>query len=127
MKDILSPIIRIIAVSLSVIFAGTAAMGSLMSSSVTATQHQRVHPVLIRNDNNALLQIRIESLEKSVFLHSLTFSLAGTDDRDDLGSLQIYLSRQEEKFKTKDTFANILDPIYYKYLSEYNCLLSLPL
>ncbi len=104
MKAILSPLIRIIAVSLSIIFAETAAMGSSMSNSVTATQHQRIHPVLIRNDNNALLQIRIESLEKSVFLHAITFSLAGTDERDDLDSLQIYLSRQEEKLKTIETF-----------------------
>ena len=103
-----TPIIRIIAVSLSIIFAGTTAMGSLslISSLVTATQHQKIHPVLIRNDNNPLLQVRIESSQKSVFLNAITFSLAGTDDIGDIDSLQIFLTRKEEKFETKVTFAD---------------------
>ena len=63
-KNQLTAIIRITTISLSIIFAGTAAMGSLMSSSVTATQHQRVQktPLIFYKDvmksNNKEMKVK---------------------------------------------------------------------
>ncbi|MFP6765129.1 MAG: sialidase family protein, partial [Planctomycetaceae bacterium] len=56
---------------------------------VTANMRQKTHPVLMRKDFNPLLQLQIESGQKSVFLHSITIDLQGTDDLADLESLQV--------------------------------------
>ena len=74
--------------------------------SITAVSRQRVHPVLIRNDFNPLLQIRVESTEKSVFLHSITFSLAGTSDPSDIESLQLFATKDKGGFSREITFGD---------------------
>jgi sialidase-1 len=50
---------------------------------------QQIHPVLIRNDHNHLQQVIIHAPKEGIFLHSLTFSLEGTDDLHDLESLEV--------------------------------------
>lgn len=58
---------------------------------LTATIGQPVHPVLIRNDQNVLVQITIDSKRTSpAKLESLEFSLAGTDSLDDLEALEVF-------------------------------------
>jgi len=58
---------------------------------LTATIGQPVHPVLIRNDQNTLVQITIDSKRTSpAKLESLEFSLAGTDSLDDLEALEVF-------------------------------------
>ena len=44
------------------------------------TASQRVHPLLIRNDHNALIQVVVEVGQGDVHATSFTFSLRGTDD-----------------------------------------------
>ncbi len=57
---------------------------------VQATASQRVHPVLIRQDHNALTQVVIEVGEEGIQATSFTFSLGGTDDLGDIESLRLF-------------------------------------
>ena len=59
---------------------------------VQATASQRVHPVLIRNDHNALVQVVVEVGQQDVHATSFTFSLRGTDDPTDIESLRLFYS-----------------------------------
>ena len=77
---------------------------------ITAATRQRIHPVLIRNDRNALLEVKVESDQGDVFLHSLTFSLAGTDDRDDIESLQVFSPGEKQDYATRATFGDAQRP-----------------
>jgi len=71
------------------ILTGCSVTLAAAADGVTADMRQKIHPVLIRNDFNPLLQLRIQSPQKSVFLHSITILLTGTDDQADLESLQV--------------------------------------
>ena len=73
---------------------------------VSSTQRQAAHPVLIRNDANPLVQVRIKSLEKSVFVHSMTFSLKSCDDINDIDSLRVFATRERESFATELSFGD---------------------
>ena len=59
---------------------------------IQAVASQRVHPVLIRNEHNALTQVVVEVEQKDVRATSLTFSLHGTDDPTDIESLRLFYS-----------------------------------
>ncbi len=80
------------------------------SADVSAVARQRVHPVLIRNDRNSLLEIVIETDEKEVFLYSLTFSLAGTDDTGDIERLRVFAPGEKQNHATAATFGESLAP-----------------
>ena len=55
------------------------------TSGLTASVTRPIHPVLIRNQHGPLLRVVVDVGEKQdVQIHSLSFSLAATDDRDDL-------------------------------------------
>ncbi len=58
--------------------------------SAKATAAQRVHPVLIRQDHNALAQVVLQVGEEEIRVTSFAFSLAGTDDLGDIESLQLF-------------------------------------
>jgi sialidase-1 len=62
------------------------------SEKVQATASQRTHPVLIRNERNALIQVVVEVESPDVHATSLTFSLRGTDDLQDVDSLRLFYS-----------------------------------
>ena len=57
---------------------------------VQAAAAQRVHPVLIRHDHNALAQVVVEVGQDGIRTTSFTFSLGGTDDLSDIESLQLF-------------------------------------
>ncbi len=77
---------------------------------IKAVAQQRVHPVLIRNDHNPLLEVKVEITQKSVFLHSLTFSLEGTDDLGDVESLQVFSPGDKQNYSTLATFGDRTKP-----------------
>ena len=62
---------------------------------VTATAVQRVHPVLLRNDHNALIQVVLEVSSQPARVTAFTFSLSGTDDLADLDSLRLFYSAEQ--------------------------------
>ena len=68
---------------------------ALRSGKAQATASQRVHPVLIGNDHNALLEVIVEVGGGEVHLNSFTFSLRGTDDASDIESLRLFYSGDE--------------------------------
>ncbi len=72
------------------------------SGKIQATARQRVHPVLIGNDHNALAHVILEVGERDVHATSFTFSLRGTDALADIESLRLLYSgsRRLDEFDT---------------------------
>ena len=62
---------------------------------ITATSSQRVHPVLIRNEHNPLIQVVVDVKRPGVHATRFTFSLRGTDDLNDIDSLRLYCSGEK--------------------------------
>ena len=77
---------------------------------IKAASRQRIHPVLIRNDRNPLLEVIVESEQKDVFLYSLTFSLKGTDDLSDVESLRVFSPGAKQNYSTQATFGDPVRP-----------------
>ena len=73
---------------------------------VSARQDKAVHPVLIRNDFNPVVRIRVRSLAKSTFVTSMTFSLADTDDLNDIDALHVFSTRDKDSFATGMRFGD---------------------
>lgn len=66
---------------------------------VGVTTSRRVHPVLIRNDANALLQIVVNvQCDQDVRLQGIHFTLEGTDDVGDLESLALFTTNDKQEF-----------------------------
>ena len=76
----------------------------------SATQSQKIHPVLVGKDHNSLLEIKIESAEKSVFLHSFTLSLSGCDDLKEIESLQVFSTGETQNEDTTFRFGAAVRP-----------------
>jgi sialidase-1 len=55
-----------------------------------ATFSQRTHPILIDHDVNILLHVTIDVKQSNVQVNSLDFSLNGTEDLNDIESLQLF-------------------------------------
>ena len=80
------------------------------SEGVEVSTAQRVHPVLIRNEHNALIQVIVEADQEGVQAKSFTFTLSGTDDIEDVESLQLFYSGTERDFTTATSFGTPLKP-----------------
>lgn len=93
--------------SLACVSAGEKPVGI---KAIKVTARQRIHPVLIRNDRNPLLEVIIETEQKDVFLYCLTFSLQGTDDLDDIESLQVFTPGAKQNYSTQATFGDRAKP-----------------
>ena len=71
---------------------------------------QRVHPVLIRNEHSALIQVIVQADQEGVQVNSFTFALSGTDNIEDIESLQLFYSGTEREFTTATSFGTPLKP-----------------
>jgi sialidase-1 len=71
---------------------------------VTAITRQRVHPVVIRNQDNALLSLTVTCEKPYVLMNSITVSLDGCDDLADVESLQFYFSNENGGMETTMAF-----------------------
>ncbi|MCH7989270.1 MAG: hypothetical protein IID46_08990, partial [Planctomycetes bacterium] len=80
--------------------------GDAKSDGLKALVSQRVHPVLIRNDHNPLFHLEVHAKTPFVMVRSITVSLAGTDDRDDIDSLQIFFTGDSAAFSTSASFGD---------------------
>ena len=88
---------------------GTRGAGS--SKGLDASTTQRVHPVLIRNDHNALLQVVVEVKHKQdVRVRSVGFSLDGTDNLSDLESLEPFYTGEKREFAPETAFGKPVQP-----------------
>ena len=75
---------------------GFAAQGAVDGDKLSATALQRIHPVLLRQNNNCLLQVIVKVSSGPVKVTAFTFSLEGTDDLGDLETLQLFYSAQHK-------------------------------
>ena len=80
------------AISIAAVIIGLLADIVAAAAKVDATSSQRVHPLLIRNEHNALIHVIVEVKQPDVRVTSLTFSLDGTDDLKDIESLRLFYS-----------------------------------
>ncbi|MBI2807370.1 MAG: alpha/beta hydrolase fold domain-containing protein [Planctomycetes bacterium] len=72
---------------------------------VTVTTARRVHPVLIRNEAGALLQIVVDvQRDTDLRLQAMHFALDGTDDVSDLESLGLFSTGARQDFATTTPF-----------------------
>ena len=72
---------------------------------------QPVHPVLIRNEHNVLLQLTIDSMRQSTArLQSFEFSLAGTDSLDDVELLEVLPTGPKAEFVPEARFGEAVKP-----------------
>ena len=62
------------------------------ATNVAASNSQRVHPVLIRNEHNALVHVVVEAGRADVRATAFTFSLHGDDELNDLENLRLFYS-----------------------------------
>lgn len=75
---------------------------------IEAITQQEVYPVLIRNDENALIQLVIDVKRKeNVLLTSVEFSLEGTDQQSDFESFALFYSGKELQFSPDQTFSTL--------------------
>lgn len=78
---------------------------------ITAIVKQPVHPVLVRNEHGPLMRIVIDTGEKSdVVLQALTVSLAGTDNLNDLESLTLFFTGDQEPFSPVNPVGDSMPP-----------------
>ncbi|MEC9004483.1 MAG: BNR-repeat neuraminidase N-terminal domain-containing protein, partial [Planctomycetota bacterium] len=97
-------------ITLCVLAAGMLiqAHAGVTAAELSAVVKKRVHPVLIRNDHNALLSLTITADKPFVQLESVTVSLAGCDDVQDLDTLKLFQASGEGKFETTAGFGDRL-------------------
>src|SRR6266566_384448 len=78
---------------------------------VTVTMSRRVHPVLIRNEHNILLQIVVEvQREKEVRLRAMHFALDRSDAVGDLASLALFATGDKQEFSPASPFGKKMGP-----------------
>ncbi len=84
--------------------------GEAKSMVLMASVHQRVHPVLIRNDHNPLFHLVVHAQSPLVMVRSITISLVGTDDPDDIDSLQMFFTSEHAQFSGQTPFGGAVRP-----------------
>ena len=78
---------------------------------VTVTTLRGVHPVLIRNEHNILLQIVVDVQgEKEVRLKAMHFAFDKSDDVGDLASLGLFATGDKQEFSPTSPFGKTIDP-----------------
>ena len=78
---------------------------------LTAITIRRVHPVLIRNERNALLEVVVDvKRNDEVLLRSLTFALGGTEKLGDLESLELFSTGNKREFVGGTAFGTAAAP-----------------
>ena len=105
MKTLISCYLGVL-ISALVGLSSTAATAADLSAVVT----QRVHPVLVRNDHNALFRLTVTAESPFVLLRGLTVSLHGTDDHRDIDSLQLFFAGEDGALSTTARFGDALRP-----------------
>lgn len=96
---------RSIPLSTALLLFGFAAYSEAIVSAgeaVQATAAQHVHPVLIRKEHNALLHVALDVKQANVRAKSFTFSLAGTDDTNDVESLALFSTGEKTSFSPEN-------------------------
>ena len=94
----------------SLIHSMNTARADARSIEVNATAAQRVHPVLIRNEHSALMRLTVQVKQQDVKATSFAFSLRGTDDKNDIESLQMFYTGDQGEFSPRSSFGDPAKP-----------------
>ena len=78
--------------SLLAIVVSLPATRLIYAEELSASVTQHVHPVLVRNQHNGLLRIKISAESPFVELRSITVSLRGTDDYHDIDAVELFFA-----------------------------------
>ena len=92
------PIRMKLAACLALVLAAAGCGGSAPAG-LEVTASQRVHPVLIRNDHNPLMRLTVEARDPGLSARSFTFRLSGTDDPNDIESLELFFRAMGRIFR----------------------------
>ena len=84
--------------------------GGPAPAELEVTASQRVHPVLIRNEHNSLMRLTVESGAPGQRVRSFTFRLSGTDDPNDIESLELFYAGDGENLQPGDRFGDPAGP-----------------
>ena len=78
---------------------------------ITVTVTERVHPVLIRNDHNELVELTV-NVQRSdpVALQAVACTLDGTDSLEDIETVGMFSTGSERKFAPGERFGTDLGP-----------------
>ena len=77
---------------------------------IAVTTSRPVHPVLIRNEHNILLQIVVDvQHEKEARLQAMHFAFDGSDDVGDLASLALFATGDKQQFTSASPFGKTMD------------------
>ncbi len=79
-------------------------------AAVAAAASQSVHPVLIRNQYNPVLQLTIDAQQQGITLRAVHFALDGADDVGDIETLELFVTGAKPEFATSVRFAKSCDP-----------------
>ncbi len=82
----------------------------IFSGSLEITASQRVHPVLIRNEHNPLLRLTVEAQGAGHTAGLFLFKLSGTDDLNDIESLELFYSGDQEELGVENRFGDPARP-----------------
>ncbi len=93
-----------------VLLLALAGCGGLRPGGLEITASQRVHPVLVRNEHNPLMRLTVAAEGPGVRAESFTFRLSGTDDPNDVESLQLFYSADREDFEAENSFGHPVGP-----------------
>ena len=103
------PIRMKLAACLALVLAAAGCGGSAPAG-LEVTASQRVHPVLIRNEHNPLMRLTVEARDPGLSARAFTFRLSGTDDPNDIESLELFFSGDGEDFQAGDRFGDPAGP-----------------
>ncbi len=106
-----------LAVLVVVVGVGVFCAGELAAGEPGATARQRVHPVLIRNEHNALMRLTIRVEEAGTRVTSFTFRLEGTDDPGDVESFRVFSTGEKTGFSSATAFGEAsesTDPLVFR-------------
>jgi sialidase-1 len=84
--------------------------GILPAAELSATVTQEVRPVLVRNSHNSLIRLTVTAAKPYVEVRSLTVSLAGTDDPNDIDVLEVFRGGKGGAFATTVGFGDAVRP-----------------
>jgi sialidase-1 len=85
--------------------------GGRGANGLAVSESRHVHPVLIRNDRNVLVQVVVDSSRSTpAQMESAEFSLEGTTDLNDLESVELFYTGKQPEFGAEKFFGGPAAP-----------------
>lgn len=109
-RDLLRPLIATCVIAWLAALPITVAQEQ--ATAIVAMTVRPVHPILIRNEHGPLLRVVVDVPKgQSLQVKSVEFSLAGTDDLNDISALQLFGTGAQEAFSAASPIGEPLVPV----------------